>query len=394
MTETRHITTTADVHALAARLASSPAVAVDTEFLSEKTYRPQLCLIQVGIPDLEATVDPLAGPDLVPLWRALVGGPVVVVHAGAHDLEIMRRFAGRLPSRVFDTQVAGAFLGFGDAAGYGNLVTAALGRRVQGGESYTDWSRRPLNPEQAEYALEDVRHLLDLWQVLEEGLARRGRTAWAEDEMTRRFESVGEEAVPTEAWRRVADSRRLRGKALAVLREVAAWREREAIQRDTSRQRLVPDRVLVEVARKGLTDVGQIGALRGMHPGQAKIVASPLAEAVRRTASLPEEDWPRWTPARPFAGDPRVDAVASLLHGVVRSRAVDMEIAPALLGTRGDLEELSRMLLAGELDGGAEVPLLAGWRRDAVGDLILRVLRGEVAVRVGRGPGGPHLEVG
>jgi ribonuclease D len=394
MTETFHITTTADVRSLAARLASASAIALDTEFMWERTFRPQLCLLQVGIDGLEATVDPLVGADLTPLWAALVGAPILVVHAGAHDLDILHRAAGRIPERVFDTQVAGAFLGFGDAAGYGNLVGAALKERVRGGEGYTDWSRRPLSSEQAEYALEDIRHLLALWRALDTELERRGRREWVADEITRRLESVGEDIAPAEAWRRVTDARKLRGRALAVLREVAAWREGEAVRRDQSRQRLVPDRVLIEVARRGLTDPGQIAALRGMHPGQSKVVAGPLAAAVRQAATVPETEWPHWAPPRPFAGDPRVDAIASLLHGVVRSRAADMDLAPGMLGTRGDLEEVARMLLAGELDSGAGGPLLAGWRRAAVGEELLRILRGEAAVRVGLGPGGPHLEVG
>ena len=394
MTETLHITTTADVRSLAARLAAAPAIALDTEFLWERTFRPQLCLVQVGIDGLEATVDPLAGADLTALWSAVVSGPILVVHAGAHDLDILHRVAGRIPAQVFDTQVAGAFLGFGDAAGYGNLVGAALKERVRGGEGYTDWSRRPLSSEQAEYALEDIRHLLALWRALDADLERRGRREWVADEITRRFESVGEDLAPGEAWRRVTDARKLRGRALAVLREVAAWREQEAVRRDQSRQRLVPDRVLIEVARRGFTDPGQIADLRGMHPGQSKVVAGPLAEAVRRTATIPETEWPHWATPRPFAGDPRVDAIASLLHGVVRSRAADMDLAPGLLGTRGDLEELARRLLSVELDAGVGVPLLVGWRRAAVGEELLRILRGEAAVRVASGPGGPHLEVG
>jgi ribonuclease D len=394
MTETLHITTTADVRSLAARLAAAPAIALDTEFMWERTFRPQLCLVQVGIDGLEATVDPLAGADLTALWAAVVSGPILVVHAGAHDLDILHRVAGRIPAQVFDTQVAGAFLGFGDAAGYGNLVGAALKEKVRGGEGYTDWSRRPLSSEQAEYALEDIRHLLALWRALDADLERRGRREWVADEITRRFESVGEDLAPAEAWRRVTDGRKLRGRALAVLREVAAWREQEAVRRDQSRQRLVPDRVLIEVARRGFTDPSQIADLRGMHPGQSKVVAGPLAEAVRRVATIPETEWPHWAAPRPFAGDPRVDAIASLLHGVVRSRAADMDLAPGLLGTRGDLEELARRLLAGELDSVEGVPLLAGWRRAAVGEELLRILRGEAAVRVASGPGGPHLEVG
>jgi len=394
MTETLHARTSAELADVAARVVAADAVAFDTEFLWERTYRPVLCLVQVGIDGLEATVDPLARDDLGPLWEALVGGPTVVVHAGLHDFDILYRQAGRLPARVFDTQVAAGFLGHGDTTGYGNLTGAVLRRVVRGGEGYTDWSRRPLSGDQLDYALEDVRHLLPLWRMLSGELETRGRTAWAGEEIARRFEGIGDPVDPQEAWRRVADARKLKGRALVVLREAAAWREEEAMRRDEARQRLVPDRVLVEVARRAPTDSGQIAALRGLHPGQAKLAAGPLADAVRRAGSVPQADWPRWPPPRPFGNDPRVDAIASLLQGVVRSRAADMDLAPGLLGTRGDLEELARMLLARELDDGVGVPLLAGWRRDAAGEDVLRVLRGEVAVRVGQGPAGPRLETG
>ena len=394
MTQTFHAHTPAEVAEVATLIAAADAVALDTEFLWERTYRPQLCLLQVAGDGFEAIVDPLAVADLDAVWRALVGGPTLVVHAGAHDLDILLAAAGSLPRGVFDTQVAGAFLGYGDAAGYGNLVGAALGQPVRGGEGYTDWSRRPLSGDQVKYALEDVRHLLPLWRMLTTQLEAKGRRSWAEDETARRLAVVGEAVDPSEAWRRVADARKLKGRALAVLREVAAWREEQAMRRDEGRQRLVPDRVLIEVARRAPTDAGQIADLRGLHPGQAKVVAAPLAEAVRRAITRPEGEWPRWPPARPFGGDSRVDAIASLLHGVVRSRAADMELSPGLLGTRGDLEELARMLLAGELDREDGVPLLTGWRRTAAGDDVLKVLRGEAAVRVASGPAGLHLEIG
>lgn len=384
MTQSIHARTPSEVAEVARLVAAADAIALDTEFLWERTYRPQLCLLQVAGEGFEAIVDPLAVGDLRALWAAVVGGPLVVAHAAGHDFDILFHAAGRLPERVFDTQVAGAFLGYGDAVGYGNLVGAVLRQPVRGGEGYTDWSRRPLTGDQVKYALEDVQHLLALWQALRTQLAERGRVDWLADELTRRFTGIGEAVVPLEAWRRVADARKLKGRSLAVLREAAAWREKEAMNRDEGRQRLVPDRVLIEVARRAPTDPGQISDLRGLHPGQSKIVAGPLAEAVRRALAQPEAEWPRWPQARPFGGDPRVDAIASLLHGVIRSRAAAMDLAPGLLGTRSDVEEVARMLLAGELGDTSDVALLTGWRRTAVGDDILRVLRGEASVRVGQ----------
>src|SRR3989304_5127540 len=275
MTETLHARTSAEVADVAARGVAADAVAFDTEFLWERIYRPVLCLVQVGIDGLEATVDPLARDDLGPLWEALVGGPTVVVHAGLHDFDILYRQAGRLPARVFDTQVAAGFLGHGDTTGYGNLTGAVLRRVVRGGEGYTDWSRRPLSGDQLDYALEDVRHLLPLWRMLSGELETRGRTAWAGEEVARRFEGIGEPGGPQEAGRR----------------EAAAGREEEAMRRDEPRQRLVPDRVLVEVARRAPTDSGQIAVLRGLHPGQAELAAGPPAGPGRRAGRGPPAAW-------------------------------------------------------------------------------------------------------
>ena len=377
---------------LAARLDGAEAIAFDTEFLWERTYYPRLCLVQVAAEDLLAIVDPLAVQDLTPLWESLLGGPELVMHAAAHDLDILHRAGGRRPAVVFDTQIAAAFLGFGDAPGYESLVGRVLRRRLAGGEGYTDWSRRPLADRQIEYALDDVRHLLDLRRALLDDLDARGRAGWVADETERRFADVGEPAEPEEQWRRVKDARKLRGRALAVLREAAAWRERVAAESDENRQRVVPDRVLVEVARRAPTDPGQIARMRGLHPGQAKRAAGPLADAVRRALKLPDHDWPRWPPKPEMAADPRVDVFASVLDAVVRSRASELDLAPRLLGTRSDLEELARMHLAAGLDGGGS-PLLEGWRRTAIGGDLLAVLRGESAVRIATGRNGPELRV-
>jgi ribonuclease D len=390
--EVIHAASAASVARLAGDLVGVEAIAFDTEFLWERSYFPRLCLIQVASDDLLATVDPLAVDDLGALWETLVAAPVVLLHAAAHDLDILHRATGRLPAQVFDSQIAAAFLGFGDAVGYEALVGRVLQRRLMGGEGYTDWSRRPLTDRQVDYALDDVRHLHDLWRALSVELERRGRSEWVADEIRHRFADVGRPIDPLDQWRRVKDARKLRGRALAVLQQAAAWREREAMAADENRQRVVPDRVLIEVARREATDPGQIARMRGLHPGQAKRFADPLAGAVRRALEVPKADWPRWPEKPDMAADPRVDVFASLLDAVVRSRASDLRLAPRLLGTRSDLEEMARRHLAGE--GLQDVPLLEGWRKHAVGGDLIAVLRGDAAVRIVPAPGGPTLDVG
>jgi ribonuclease D len=379
------------ISSLVATIRSAGVVAFDTEFLWEKTYWPLLCLVQVAVDGVEAIADPLA-TDVTPLWEAIADAPVVVTHAGDHDLDLMYTAIGRTPDTVFDTQVAGAFLGYGDSAGYTNLVQAALGRRVRGGEGYTDWSRRPLDDRQLEYAIEDVRHLGPLHAELSADLERRGRHEWASEETRERFERIGANVDPMEAWRRVKGSNRVKGKALAVLQSVSAWREEEAMRRDEARRRVVPDQVLIEIAKRAPTDPGQISRMRGLHQGQARRVAGPLADTVRAAVRRPESEWPRRAPRPDFAGDPAIDPISAVLHGVLRMQAKAMDLAPGLLGTRSDLDELVRLRLAGDVDG-APHPLLHGWRRRAVGDDLLHLLEGSAAIRISVDGSGPALSL-
>ncbi|NQV07221.1 HRDC domain-containing protein [bacterium] len=385
-----HATTTADVADLAARLAGARAIAFDTEFMWEATYRPELCLIQVAAEGAIGTADPLAGPDLTPLWDVMLSGPEILVHAGEHDLTILRAQTGAVPDAVFDTQIAAGFLGLGDGPGYTSLVSRVMGKRPRSGEGYTDWKRRPLSSAQIGYALDDVAYLLPMAGILQERLEERGRRTWVDEETDRVFDGVGLDADPREQWRRVSDSRKLRGKALAVLREVTAWREEEAARVNMPRQRVVPDRVLIEVARRTPTAAKAISQLRGLHPRQAGQVAEPLARVVREALEIPESDWPRRPAPHPFADDPRVEAIGALVQGLVRTKAASLDLVPRLLGNRSGLDELVRDHLAGTIES-VEHPLLAGWRRDAAGAEVLRLLRGEIVLRVDPDPNGPGI---
>ena len=383
MTEFLSARTPAEIGALAERVAVAESVAFDTEFLWERSYWPQLCLVQVAIDGLEAVADPVDGGDVTSLWEAIASAPLVIVHAGEHDLGIMHDQIGRLPERIFDTQIAAAFLGWGDSVGHSSLVEALLKRLVKGGEGYTDWAQRPLSSAQIEYAVEDVRHLHDLWRNLADELKRRGRTEWVDEEIQQCCAGIGVLADPREMWRRVKGSNRLNGRALAVLQEITAWREEEARRRDETRRRLVSDQVLIEIARRAPTDPAQISRMRGLHPGQARKYAGPLAEVVGDAVRLDERDWPRRAQRPPYSRDPRIDPVALVLHGVLRMQANALDLGTGLLGTRGDLEELVRRYLAAELDGtGPPLPMLEGWRRAAIGNDLLRLLEGGAAVRI------------
>ena len=373
----------ASLDALLADMEAASEVAMDTEFMWEKTFYPVLCLVQIAAGDVAAAVDPLTLSDVGPLWSFLAERKVVV-HAGATDLEIMHRLGGRLPAAVFDTQRAAAFLGYGDQVGYAKLVARVLGSGPQRAEGYTDWTRRPLTDAQVAYALDDVRPLVEVADRLRERPDAAGRTSWVREEQEAVLEGLVTETVPEQQWRRVSGARKLRGKPLAVLQDVTAWREREAQRRDVPRQHVVPDRVLIEVARRSPTTRRGVAELRGFHPREASRSAEPLAAVVRAASDRPKEDWPRWPEVPDGAGDPRVDMLASMFDAVVRDAAAGLELAPRLLATRGDLERLARTIVVGE--SAPDIPLLRGWRREAAGEVVMAVASGSAILRVQPGP--------
>lgn len=371
---------------------SADRIAVDTEFLRERTYFPRLCLVQVATADVLAIVDPLTGLDLAPLWEGLLSGAELVLHAATQDLEIVQRHAGGLPERIFDTQVAAAFVGIGDSVGYSKLVDRLLGHGPGRSEAYTDWSRRPLTDRQREYALDDVRWLLQCRDLLAERLESHGRSEWTGEEFGLLLGSIAHSPDPHEQWRRVSGARGLPDRYLPVLREVTAWREREAVRRDIPRQRVVADRVLVEIARRAPGDLEQLKGLRGMPAREAERSARWILAAVQTGQELPREEWPAWPQLPALGNGPTVDALASLLDAVMRTLALDLEISSRLLGTRADLERLVKLELAGSLEQDAgDVGLLTGWRYEVAGRHLVEVLRGGRAARVERRGGELHL---
>lgn len=393
MTDTLYIRDPKSLAQLVDRLRGNDEIAIDTEFLRERTYYPKLCLLQLATPGLMALVDPLAVQDLDDLWDVLCDGPTIVLHAGGQDLEIVQRLAGRLPERLFDTQLAGAFLGLGDSIGYAKLVDAMLGHSPGRSEAYTDWSRRPLTEEQQKYALDDVRYLLAIADRQRDRLGELGRLSWFAEETAKLLTTVCHSPEPNDQWKRVKGARGLSGKALAVLQAAAGWREAEAVRRDIPRQRVVPDRVLVEIARRAPTTADKVAKMRGLHPGEASRSAEVIAGRVRQAIEQPRDQWPEWPERRPLADDPSVDAAASLLDAVVRSRALSMELASRLLATRADLVLLVRLALQGDAEERPDFELLNGWRREAIGQELLALLKGETSVRVELGRGRLRVDV-
>ena len=361
---------------------------LDTEFMREKTYRARLCLVQVAWGDEVALIDAHKGGDVKAL-ADVVADPQVetIVHAGRQDLDILHDRFGTVPGHVFDVQVAAGFLGHGSSLPYGRLVAGVLGVSLVKGESYTDWCRRPLTAAQLSYAEADVRYLLPLADRLQRDLARRGRTEWFRAEMQplESAESYGND--PREAWRRVPGRGTLSARQAAVLRELAAWREQTAAARDLPRGWLVKDPTLVEIARRRPASLRELKGIRGLNAREADRSADAILAAVAAGAQAPaleqrDEAWPREVVARARVLGGPADAIA-------RARCDAAGIAVELVVTRGETEALLAEHFAGRLDESRH-RVLRGWRRDLVGEHLLALADGAIAVRAIDSP--PYVE--
>jgi ribonuclease D len=374
----RVIATTPDLTQLCADLARQPFVAVDTEFMRESTFWPKLCLVQLAAPGLEAIVDPMAeGIDLAPFFE-LMGDPrvVKVFHAARQDIEIVYIKAGLVPKPVFDTQVAAMVCGFGDSISYVNLVKRITNRDLDKSSRFTDWSRRPLSERQLSYALGDVTHLRDVYRHLSAELERSGRTHWLAEEMAALTDPATYEVAPEAAWKRLKLKVRNR-KALAVLIELAAWRERAAQSQDVPRARVLRDEALYDIANQQPVETGKLSELRTLSDGFARSArAREIVEAVKRGLARDPKSLPplEHGPSLPAEAGAMVD----LLRVLLKAAAGRHGVAPRLIA---DSEDLERIAMEAEPDIGA----LKGWRRELFGEDALRLKRGELALGMRRG---------
>ncbi len=369
-----YVTDTATLRDLVAQLRNAPAVAIDTEFMRERTYYAKLCLIQLGTDDIHAIVDPLAFDDLSPLCELLVDPSVVkIFHAGSQDLEIFHRLCGCATAPVFDSQIAATLAGFQQQVGYGALVKELLGVTLDKGDTYTDWARRPLSDTQVEYALNDVRYLPEIHRRLCDELTREGRIPWLQADFARLEDPATYDPAPEDQWRRVKRISSLNRRQLAVAREVAAWRENEAQRRDVPKRWILGDESIVEIARRAPATAADVSAIRGVADKAGKGACRGIAEAVARGLAVSDDALPSLTKKRRPQGD--VDAAVDLMVAIVRMRAREHGVAMPLLASREDLERLA----GGEREASA---LLEGWRRKMVGEELVRLLDGELSLRL------------
>ncbi len=376
------ITTESQLGALVDRLAAHSHVAFDTEFVSEHTYRSQLCLIQVAAPDTLAVIDTLKVRELDPFWRLLTEpGRTTVVHAGREEMGFILHAIKARPSSLFDVQVASGLVDHDYPAGYASIVRRFLNLPTNKGETRTDWRQRPLTPAQLEYALDDVRHLEKLWKKLEGKLASSGRTAWMEDEM-QAWQNDVEESFIRKRWRRVSGLSGLSRRELAIARELWHWRDSVAESRDMPPKRVLRDDLLVELCKRKSADERQISAIRGMQRSDLRHILHGLSEAIGRGLELPDEECPGGEKHR--APPPQLAVLGQFLATAVAGVCRQMFLAPALVGTSSDMRDLLAYKLGYWDDEDDRAPLLAsGWRAEVVGSLVDDLLSGKASLRIG-----------
>ena len=353
-------------------------VGLDTEFMREKTYRAQLCLVQVAAGQDIFIIDPLK-VDPAPV-AALVADPdvEVLLHAARQDLELFNDLYDVIPTTIFDVQAAAGFAGYGASLSYGRLVDATLGVTLEKGESYTDWCRRPLTEKQLTYAGDDVRYLGAIADRLKEDLSAGGRLEWALGEMKTFEDPASYSFEPQVAWLRVKGRGTLSGKQLAVLREIAAWREEEASRRDIPRGWVVKDPTLIELARRSPASMDRLKDVRGLNAKEADRSGRQILAAVERGRNA-ESIKTSKPPSR--SAQERARMLSGLTDAVVRSRCEAAGVATELVVTRSEVEALLLDMFSGDLDEGRH-RVLQGWRRELVGDAILGLAAGKIGVRV------------
>lgn len=361
------------LEALCAHLQQQRWFALDTEFVREKTYYPKLCLIQVATAQQMACIDPLHISDLSPFLACLHNPAITkVLHAASQDLELFYCLDGRVPAPIFDTQLAGALLGYGDQAGYAKLVSAMLGVELDKDMTRTDWSQRPLSAAQLRYAEDDVRYLAQLYPLMHTQLSETRRLEWLASDFAALSEARHYESQPAKAWKRIKGHQTLRGPQLAVLASLASWRESEAMRANRPRRWIIADDPLLDMARQQPNTAEKLARIRGVNEGSLRRYEGALLNAIAQGKQLPQEQWPQLSLRTRL--EPPQEALVEVAMGLLKHQAHLHQISPLAIGGRHELE----LMVQGE----TETALDQGWRARLVGSVIRQWLAGELSLQV------------
>ena len=373
------ITNTDELAKLVDRLSNHEFIAVDTEFMRENTYWPILCLLQVASPEEAAAIDPQAELDLTPILDLMVENKEVlkVFHAGGQDLEIIHNLTGKVPNPLFDTQIAAMALGHGEQVGYSNLIESLLGHSLDKGARFTDWSRRPLDKRQIDYAIADVTHLATIFPRMVDRLRKNGRGAWLDEEMERLADPSSFAFDPQDAWKRLKLPSR-NPAVLGRLKALAAWRETEARSKNLPRGRIVKDDTLGELAIHPPENQDELGQVRGLSSGwRSNDIGQRLMAALASAKPLDAHELPDREPRRP--GLTKEGALVSdLLKLLLKIRAKEAGVAPRLIARADELEALA----AGVRNG---LSILSGWRYEEFGRDAVNLVEGRIGFAIENG---------
>lgn len=353
---------------LCQQLAGSKWLAVDTEFHREKTYYPELCLVQVANDDVIACVDPLGIDDLSPLLDLFYNEDTTLVfHAARQDLELLYLLRNSLPPHVFDTQLAATVLGYGDQIGYGNLVKQCLNVELDKAHARTDWRQRPLSTAQLEYAADDVRYLRSLYHQLDQKLQTSGRTSWLKEDFAALSAIETYQEDPTKSWLRIKGAGRLKPQQLAILQKLGAWREHRAIKHNLPRRWVLKDEVMLDLAKLAPASQDAMKKIRGFEQRDIERHGKAVLEAIQAGKAVPKEEWPVMKRPTPLSN--QQEAVVDALMALLRKICDEQNITPVAVATRKDIEAMVR-----EQDS----PLNHGWRHEIVGHQLEAFLAGEI----------------
>lgn len=383
-TSTAIVTSSKKLDEVCAEIDDGKRFGMDLEFIPERTYDPELCLVQVSTDKGAYIIDPLALPELTPLWERVANPEILVVlHAAEQDLDLVHSWSNLIPENIFDTQIAAGFVGFGYPVGYGKLLNQLLSVSIDKTESFTDWLNRPLTPSQISYALDDVRHLLPIYDRLASMLKKENRLHWVEEECRRYSHQEYYDVDHSMEFLRIKGASALSRRGLAVLRELCYFRDREAYRINKPPRSILPDNILLELGRRPPGKAEEIPRIRGVRPDQVRQYGAQIMEAVKKGLQVPDDECPTWpsskTPPR------REVLIGDILFAVQKIICYDLDLAPELVASRNDLQNLIRIHRDGKVDY-SKVSLLEGWRRQIVGQALIDLLDGaQVEMQVVKG---------